>query len=318
MGGLLFLLLSGLQPTAHQRVDQYHLEKEWEIYLGPATRSVYRTAVCPDGRANLTSSDGRLVIISSSGEIRSDEMYPELEGTIATACDSSGRVCAGTGDRRLVTIGPLATRGRSAEVTNSTLKFRIRNMIPAEIGELIAITDDQSRTFLRRLNMYGDTIGEFDTYPGNRTASRSRRATVEGSILWDPAQRGLVFLPLFPYKFHVYDAKGRMVREMPREDSAFTPGEDRMPGDEVVRAHRLPDGRIITQILKMTLVGSKVYRSNNYLEIFDTTLGLSGFCPETYGFLQGIDASGNLYFQRIVTDGPIFVIKARLGAETRR
>ncbi len=64
-------------------------------------------------------------------------------------------------------------------------------------------------------------------------------------------------------------------------------------------------------------VGENVMRTGSFIELFDSSLNLkaTGIPVEEFGFLQGADSSGGIYFNSISKEDGIHVVKARLSLE---
>ena len=293
------------------------LHKEWETRLGDARRGViYRVAVCPDGAVYVTESTGRVMMVSADGKALFDTHVTGLPPVTTAACDARERLYIGGGNA--VSVLEPAPDGQMHKVSSFRTDFHPIRLLLAGPDDLFALGPG---TGIYRLSKSGKKISRFGANPTARTAKAARSFAQDGALLWDPAKRQVLFIPRNPYGVQIYALDGRIVSVKPVAGTNLHPPRlDPASGrplpnrsDMVFNAARLPDGTLVTEVLRRREDGS----TNASVEVLDTDFRIvsSGIpVAYTYGLLAGADDDGVLYFSKIGPPG-VSIVRARLVAE---
>jgi hypothetical protein len=304
-------------------VEDRSFEIVWEQNLGARyDGAFYRWAICADGRSYFTDALGRVAVLDPQGRVLYDRAaHSELQGTVAIACDSAGRL-------RAANPGSLLTWEFSETLRLvSSIDLKSRQLQPSRLailpsGEAVVLG---SRTgvehVLHVLTKEGELAQSFGHPTDERTPSMTRQVARRGSIVWDSSNNRLLYSPLNPLDVRAYDLDGRLLaRNLDASPDLQPTSKDPLlqavfPSDEIAYAAGLPDKTVAVQMIVLGERGGQKRARATLLVLLDAqSLRVTRLVPlrnQVPGILQGASADGILYFAAVSPQQGIRLIAAR-------
>lgn len=317
-----------LQEAPAGASSRESLQKEWQVSLGPhrARVHLYRAGICSTGSAFFTDGQGRLGVVGREGVIVKDAFLPELVGAKAVACDHTGRALVGVSTLQGSHLLAVEDTGRTFQVRWKSPDVRAPIFVVEASPEAtfilapVRLPTGELR-FLHRVGADGALMHSFGTVPFHLDRARMLQAIVDGSITWSSATRQLVFVSSGSADFQFYSVSGKLEAVHPRADPDFLPmaapawSSPIFRGDSLLRVVGLPGGDLVAFVNKQREASSRSFLeilrpTQRELFVIRTNIPISG--DGGYGFLQGADRDGALYFAKGVANSEATLIKARL------
>jgi hypothetical protein len=302
---------------------------EWKASLGPyAAQGVFRLTVCPDASSYLSDGLGRILQISPSGILLSDQQNVQgLVATLALACDSRNRLHA---------LNPLEwsvwTPSGSGLTRTSSINTQALGITPTR---LVLDSDDKAYALCVNRQLAGSAdLVLLEQSPGvaSKVSLRARRGLAaradiarhtmskRGSIARNPATGEILFLPLHPAEAQVFRSIDlgfqRQAPLWPPAQANPPLDSEAVPAEETLFAAYLDGGRILIQSIEpIPGDGIKTRKAFFLTELDSASLAVrvkQRLPSAIKGVLQGASSDGAAYFLSVSPKTGIQVYRARL------
>lgn len=291
---------------------------------------LYKFAVCPNGNAIITHSDGDLIVVSRSGQILLNRTgWPQIAGASACTCDQENRLYVAAAGRVHIfelTAGNVIRTLQSIVTQGGPVRMLVTPDNQLYIVGLAKV--DGHYVFLRRFSLPdGAYLGAPDIQLPLLlgTGFRPNQMVLNGSIVWLPSRREVAFIAANPFELWRLDAAGKVLQVSRPQDDGFsnadvqprTSGNSHWDGYDWVRsAVALPDGRVLVQVRLARQTTPLPGLSHLHAQLLGPSLeSVRHFIPTDHippGWLAGSDAEGNIYFIDLPVSRQGVIVQTRL------
>jgi len=273
-------------------------QRDWHLHVLPQKpNEVLLPTVCPNGTLYLASSSGRLVAISSNGQLLFDKHISQTRSL----------TCSGTGDLYLTSLNQLlimqpSGSGELKLISKMALSFDTWSIAVANRRNIVVSGFNPSNGFpLHVLNERGRVIRSFGE--GRASPDQFYSQSAQGPLLWDLITKRILFMPHLIPEVQLYNLQGDSLAIKTlgslfktisnRSFRLFANLSEQVSAERIQAASFLPKGDLLVQVQRRSPSGSL----DQYLSIFDSNVDPVGVSIKSmYGLLAGVDANGHVFF----------------------
>lgn len=290
-----FLYAASASPTPF--AFQHESSVAWVTPIAPASRGIYRFALCPDDATVVFAAPGRLYRIDANGEIVATALASDTPDPRSLDCADVVRLMSVTPDRamQLIEFEPQSlaeVRRVRLDADDGMIAHGIRAfggiphlVHPGIDGPLLA-------------PMVGDAIGVGFGVRLERVGRPSPVVISFVPVFYRESSRRFVSLQTGSYSVVELDEAGRLIGTWQRDDPDFgrvhaplVPGHYQREA-YISGAALAPDGRLAVQVVKR-----RADHFESYVEVLSPTYELlATWVPPRKGTLVGWDSEGRLRF----------------------